>query len=294
MKRIPGFISIHILIILMFISCKKDDPQPTPGGGGPAPPVMTAMVDGEKWEAFSNNTKVTISDSTFMTGMTNDASVINIIINDQIITTGTYTFSGWAGHTAEFKSNVNSTDFWSTNHSMTSGTLEVTHVSTSSNRISGTFSFKAYNPADNSYIEITDGKLSNVSIQIINSPPPVPCFFYFKVNGVAFNSTFFMTDFTIPGDLIISAVNWIGNGITLTIPSSISIGTHTLGPLGSGQPYGAFAYSLTNVAESVSGTLVITKKNFITDEFAGTFEFTAKDPSTNLTFNITDGCFNFD
>jgi hypothetical protein len=137
-KRILGFISIHILITFIFISCKKDDPQPTPGEGGTAPPVMTAMVDGEKWEAFSNEAKVTLSDSTFLTGTASNSSVINIIINDQVITPGAYTFSSWAGHTAEFKSNANSSEFWSTNHSLTSGTLEITHVSTSGNRMSGT------------------------------------------------------------------------------------------------------------------------------------------------------------
>lgn len=139
-----------IICLLLFISinisaCKKDDPQPSPGGGGPTPPAITAMVEGEKWEAPSNKANVTISDSTYLTGMASDSSVINIIINDQIITPGSYTFSSWSGHSAEYKSNLNSMDFWSTNYQMATGNIEITHVSTLSNRISGTFNFKAYN-----------------------------------------------------------------------------------------------------------------------------------------------------
>lgn len=287
-------VKLYLLLLGFFlvISCKKEDSTPN---YGPIPPLMTATVDGDLWQSENNLTKVTISDSTYLTGTANDASVIKIIINDQIITPGTYTFSSWLGHSAEYKSHLNDTNFWSTNHSMTSGTLEITHVSTTTNKMSGTFSFKAFNPSDNSFIEITDGKLSNVTIQIINNPAPVPCDFYFKVNNVAFNASILTIDLTIPGDWTISAGDMHGGkGIAIVMPSTISLGTHAFGPQGSGKPYGAFYYGFANIAESINGTLKITKKNFTTDEFAGTFNFTAKDPSTGITFQITDGCFDFD
>ena len=291
-KYLSVIISSILVFTISFTACKKDDPQPSSGGVGPAPPAITAMVDGEKWEALSNKAKVTISDSTYLTGMAPDSSVINIIINDQIITPGSYTFSNWSGHRAEYKSNLNSTDFWSTIYQMATGTLEITHVNTTSNRISGTFSFKAYNPSDNTFIEITDGKLSNLIIQIVNSPPPVPCNLYFKVNNVAFNSSSAITVYEFSNDSIsISIFDMTGKGLGLIMPVNIGTGTYSLGPSGISDKFGVFSPNFSTVTESISGTLKITYKNNITGDIAGTFNFISIGPGGNPTFNITDGCF---
>ena len=80
------------------------------------------------------------------------------------------------------------------------------------------FYFNAFNLTDSTFKEITKCIITNIPLQIINNPGPVPCHFYFKVNNVAFSSSTAIPVYDFSNDSFsISIYDMLGKGLILHI-----------------------------------------------------------------------------
>ena len=169
---------------------------------------FTASVDGDSFS--STQTMGTYNASTLgnelnISGITTAGKIISIqILNPSV---GTFQASTLANQLVFFQysdATLGANGFFSSSNSTTStGTITISQFDTSTNKISGTFSFTAYNTVNATVTKaVTQGVINNVSFTNQVTPPP----------PTGLTGTYLMTAFNIsvPQDLNgdgISSVN---------------------------------------------------------------------------------------
>lgn len=285
MKK-PFLYLIACLLVAGVSSCKKDDEtaKTTPAVSN----LMTAKVDGVNWTAMSSKVTGSIeSNLSNCTGTASDSSIITFSVTDEWVVNGVYDLGFGSANNAAYTL-MNGSMPWLTNgNASCTGTMKVTAINTSSKKMSGTFSFKAFNSLTNTFVNITDGVFTNVTYT--SSLSGTTNIFNVKIDGVNWVPSFIIGAAS-NGDISIDAVNTTGDkSVTLVFPETITPGSYTL----DGTSYiGSYSPNLSTFTISTSGTLVISSHNTSTGNIVGTFNFVAQDLSSGgSSYNLTNGSF---
>jgi len=140
---------------LAFFGCSSDDTTPTPT---PASGTMTAVIDGNSWNAALAVQAVKTSGTFQVSGSDNSAKQMNVTIMNY---TGpsTYALGGSAtsgnGNLGRWTAGLNSNQTYSTMVGQGEGTCTIT--SETGGVVEGTYSFTAKN-TDGVQVSVTEGK----------------------------------------------------------------------------------------------------------------------------------------
>ncbi len=273
MKTISTYLIIA-LAVFSFISCEEnlDDDNV---------PALQAVRNGEFFRSDRMSATLNADGSLSIFGQT---PLENLELRLEDDSVGIYRLG--AGSQSEAIYTFNGADTFSSSFGNGTGEVRLSSVDAVTG-VTGEFSFVSYlaNSADSLYMRRGvifqvpfgtalgnggGGSVSNSFSATIDSSNLNPTL----INGVASG-----------GILAITASN--GNGsIVLTMPDSITAGTYGLS--GAGTTYSASYINGSNVAQAVSGDLVITAADATNNTVSGTFNFMTGPPNN---FNITNGSF---
>ena len=211
MKKSLIFKSLIVLFsIISFVSCETEPLDPAldlndfqnplnPNNPNNQIGNFTASIDGVAFN--SDQTMGDYSDSSLgnelnISGITSQGKTISIqIINPSL---GTFQANTTASNLVLFQysdATLGSNGFFSSSNSSdntSTGSITITEFNTTTNKISATFSFTAYNLIDSTITkQVTQGVINNVSFdnQVTVTPPPSEIVGYMNanVNGVQYN-----------------------------------------------------------------------------------------------------------
>lgn len=306
MKKILNF-SLFILLIMGVSSCSDDDAATNPQ----APQgQLVAEVDGTPFSSNSTNTGAFYYQNMLSLSGTNTLGTILLTVpeitaagtfdlslgstNDSF---GTYVVTGEDGYLSEAENGG-------------SGQLIITKFDLENNLISGTFEFTAirHNVVDpqNSFIEtvvISNGSFTDVEMIIDDIPGNANNSLSAMVDGVNYiPSSVHAQVVTMSGqsNIMVTSNNTTTNqNVSLTIPSDVTVGTHSFTSMPGSGINGNYSPDIGNsniYFVSISGSITITNYDVANGTMEGTFFFTAGDfmQQDPATFEITNGVFDIE
>lgn len=293
MKKISYF---AIALLLGASSCRKET---SIEGGNTASGNFTATIDGVKWSASGTKEAASILGGVItVTGISADNKEISISVADSVA--GTYTLDQSSASLAAY-ADIDSSDSYAyaTNQgadtSQGGGTVIITEIDPVGKTISGTFSFKVFRDIDGRGKTIANGVFTR--IPFITSLPATSTLdtLTASIDSKAFTAVNIQASNTSGELAIIGATSDGTQSIGLLLPVTATAGTYALD--GTNPTY-LGAYTLINGSSSsgfasTKGSIVITSNNSATRRMAGTFEFTATDPSgmSSASHVISSGVF---
>jgi hypothetical protein len=290
MKNLISVFTILSAIVLL-TCCKKTETTPTGS--------MTFKVDstttfqsslvGSTWEPTNN-----------LLNLTAKGGKSIIVINVQMaagLKTGTYPISpaSVALTNAFYRPDTSITTEGYYSIVATAGGSLVISGLTADSLITGTFTFNLINPTTNKVKKITLGVYT--SVKVVNNKSIVSTggnTFSAKVDGTLFSPTQ-ITGSSNFGQLILVGSNGTKT-LTVSVPSTIAVGSYTMDAFGTYQALYSPTLSTTGVVYSAStatSKLTITEHNTTTKSVKGTFNFKATEfaGTSTTSFLITEGAF---
>ncbi|AGC76016.1 hypothetical protein LX97_00690 [Nonlabens dokdonensis] len=273
MKTIGTYLLIA-LAVFSFISCEEnlDDDNV---------PALQAVRNGEFFKSDRMSATLNDDGSLSLFGQT-PLETLELRLEDDSV--GIYRLG--SGSQSEALYTFNGADTFSTNFGNGTGEVRLTSVNAISG-VTGEFSFVSYlaNNADSLYMrrgvifQVPFGTAlgSGAGGAVSNS-------FNATIDGSNLNPTL-INGVANGGILAVTGSN--GNGsIVLTMPDSVVPGTYMLS--GAGSTYSASYVEGSNVAQAVSGDLIITAADAANNTVSGTFNFMTGPPDN---FDVTNGSF---
>ncbi len=280
-------------LLTMFISCSKSDdssstpaPNPTPSSG-----LLTAKINGAAWAPSADSaTASLINGEINITGVARDGKTITITLTDTV--TGTYDLGNSGMHAGVYQTSPSASSSYNSNYGPWDGTvntLTIASIDKTNKKMTGTFSFKAYNFSINDSITISEGAFNNLPYVTsiggtgnntfsvdINGTPYVPTLISGVVSGGNIN--------------IVASANSGSQSVGIYVPETITPGTYTFAPFGT---YNAQYNPNSSTFLLVdNGTITITQHNTVLQKIVGTFSFTASEfGGGTATANLTNGSF---
>lgn len=312
MKKSIIFKSLIILFsIISFVSCETEplDPNIDLDAFNPNNPnnnqsgSFTASIDGVNF--VSTQTMGEYSDSSLgnelnVFGVTTEGKIISLqIINPSV---GTFQASTNASNLVFFQysdATLGTNGFFSSlnsSNNTSTGSVTITEFNTTTNKISATFSFTAYNTADPTNTkEVTQGVINNVSFtnQLTGGNPSTDLFFA-NVDGSEFVENQIdvaaVSSSGFPDAISIAASKSNGDVLSISIDEGTPVGTYPITGLLSTTDVVRGKYLVGGTLHGgVSGSLTIT--SLTATRIAGTFTFTAEDINQTSSHQITQGSF---
>ena len=202
-----------------------------------------------------------------------------------------------------------------------SGQLQITEFDTTSNKVSGTFSFIAArilldatgNPitdANGNFVtdtrSVTLGEFNKIAFTIDDTntgggdpePEPTNDLFFAKVDGVDFIADSIEKSQILVGEtdmITVNALNSAGQRLRIDFPQDLGVGTFPMETISDGTKIIGL-YNANNAGENLTsnpGTLTITEYNTSLGIIKANFEFTGTDPLNvdPTVVNVTEGHF---
>lgn len=281
-KLLPLFVVIALFVTTLS-SCEKDDPTPSPG----QPISMTAKIDSVAWASqFKSLSAGIFNNSSFFAGMAADSSEIKIEISQKVELNQTYSLSFMSGNFASYSKNGT---IWVNSNTLNTGSITITSINPITRRVSAIFNFNAYSFSNNTFVNVTDGVISNVRYQVpVTSTGNT---LTVKVDNVPFDPTV-IEGYDDSVELTVYGTDALGErGVGITMPSSIMPGTYTITDPISSPIYAIYQHDASIVTFATTGTLVITSNNVSINKIEGTFHFMSDQFGSPPVFDLTDGVF---
>jgi hypothetical protein len=277
------YLFAFICILIGFSSCSKSEVENSTDG------IITMEIDGKEWKSDITNTAATISNNIIsISGTSGDGSGLTIRLNGT--TAKTYSLNQNSTTVAAFAESPTTNSYASNQGNDAEASVIITEINTSDSIVNGTFSFTGFRILDGKKVLIKNGKINNV--KLVKPVPVGTGFFKCKINGTQFN-----------GALLVGTVNpfskkiYIGGsslsafpGVYLNLDPDINVGESLL-ESGFADNTAQCNLSQTEILESVSGIVKISKHDKVAGVIEGTFSFDAKSLINSQTAKITEGSF---
>lgn len=274
------FFKVIILCCAVIIfGCDDDDDDMEPDTR------MTAVVDGEGWEA-QGFTATIMNEMINVTGLSSDGEAITITISSE--QEGTYQLTETSDAVASYTPNASAVAFTTNSNEDTEGEVVVEEIDYQDSTITGTFTFSAYRPSDQEWVEVMDGEFVNVNFTSSVPSGPDDGDMSLDIDGETWIPPNVLAQST-PGFLVITGISDDGNrSFQITVNEGISAGTYNTTP-SSSVTVSYFPTPTTNFV-SESGSLNIDNHDTDAGEISGTFEVEMTD-SMGSSISITNGSF---
>ena len=153
-------------MVIILVSCSKSDdssstpsPSPTPSTG-----LLTAKINGSAWApSVDSATASLINGEINITGVARDGKTITITLLDTVV--GTYDLGNSGMHAGVYQTNPSASSSYNSNFGPWDGTvntLTIASIDKTNKKMTGTFTFKAYNFSINDSITISEGAFNNL------------------------------------------------------------------------------------------------------------------------------------
>ena len=280
-------------MVIILVSCSKSDdssstpsPSPTPSTG-----LLTAKINGSAWAPSADSaTASLINGEINITGVARDGKTITITLLDTVV--GTYDLGNSGMHAGVYQTNPSASSSYNSNFGPWDGTvntLTIASIDKTNKKMTGTFTFKAYNFSINDSITISEGAFNNLpyvtSISGTGSNS-----FSVNINGTPYLPTL-ISGVVSSGDInIIASANSGSQSVGIYVPETVTPGTYSF------QPFGTYNAQYNPNSSTFllvdSGSITITEHNTVLQKIVGTFNFTASDfGGGTTTANLTNGSF---
>lgn len=272
-----------ILSIALLSSCSSDPIEPESG-------KIKCKIDGEAWEsstaeAFYSEDLINISGQESGTG-----ALITFTIQDN--TVGSYALSSTT-QAGVFKESSSASSSFASHADGGSGSLIITEINTTTNKISGEFEFVGVDPSTGESKEFTEGFFTDIPY----TEEVVATFeneFSCKLNGSSYNPSLISGTQSFGLISINGSLTGGSEAITLAVPDDVTPGTYSTSPFGSYRAQYNESSSVDDQYVGSPGSITITSHNTVDNEIIGTFYFTAV-PATGSSatdsHDITEGNF---
>lgn len=277
------YLFAFICSLIVFSSCSKSEVESNNDG------IITMEIDGKEWKSISSKTAATISNSIIsLSGISEDGSALTIRING--VTAKTYSLNQNSSTTAAFAESPTTNSYASNQGNDAAASVIITEMNTTDSIVNGTFSFTGFRIIDGKKVLIKNGKINKV--KLVQPVPVGSGFFKCKINGVQFNGALLFGIINqFSGKIYFGGSSLAGvPGVYLNLDPNITVGEHDLGS-GFADNTAQYNQSQTEIMESESGKVKISKHDKSTGVIEGTFSFDAKNLLNNQTAKITDGSF---
>ncbi|MGB0521491.1 MAG: DUF6252 family protein [Flammeovirgaceae bacterium] len=273
------------------VSVPEEVMNPTnPGsGGGATGGIMTAVIDGEAWQATNVTASISrgVMNVSGIVVSTGEAIAISMLAEQE----GTYDLSQNSTNAAAYVRATGEISHTSNATTSVGGTIQVSTINLTDSIMSGTFSFTAFRFTDNSTVTITEGVFTNVPIMDMGTIPSNNTM-SLKLDGNVWEPT----SVTAMQSGLTSTISITGirgdENIGLTLPDDIAVGDHELDSFFAPMGYYNFGpFTNATILTTDVGMVSITKHDTQTREIEGTFHFEAYELGGSATASITEGSF---
>jgi hypothetical protein len=283
------------ILLLSFFSCGKElSYEKGTGGNSGGTGVFRAKIDGVDWVATDASINVIVlSGAISITGTSSDNKAITMTLLAP--GTGTYVLdANSAGLGTLDEAELGGPVTYTTQGGDTSqagGSVVITSIDANSKTISGTFSFKVYDPNSGVTKVISEGVFENLPYSNTLPPAPTTDTFSVKIGGTLFVASSIAST-NVSGSLFLQGASSNGtNFVGLLMPQNVQPGSYTL-DFNTGQYIGQYSPDPSTILISQgNGTLTITENNTTTKRITGTFSFVASDVNQTQSVNLTEGFF---
>jgi len=284
-----------VALLLSFFGCGKElSYEKGTGGNNGGTGPFRAMIDGVNWVATDASINVLVLNGAInITGTSSDNKAITISLLAQ--NPGTYILDANSlgiGTLDEVESGgpVSYTT-QSGDTSQAGGTVVITSIDNSNKTITGTFSFKVYDPASGVTKVISEGVFDHLPYSNMLPPANSADTFSVKIGGTQFVASSIAAT-NVSGSIFVQGASSDGsNFVGLLMPQNVQPGSYTL-DFNGGQYIGQYSPDPSTILISQgNGTLTIIDNNTTTKRITGTFSFVASDVTQTQSVNLTEGYF---
>jgi len=268
-----------IVLLTLIFSCNKDEEEENSNGH-----IMTAQVDNNKWTAVTYQASI-YDGATTVIGTASDGSTITININTDSV--GLYSMNETSAHTGTFTPRSGK-GFSTKGGSTALGEVLFEVRNTSAKEITGSFQFIGVRSADDSSINISNGRF----VKLIYSETPISSeinSLTTKLNGANWTASQ-VRGFLAFEKLFINATGADGvQVLSFEIPEETAPGKYELNYF---TKYKAqYTASDNGKHYAVSGTLEIVSNNLVKKELIGKFDIYMEEHEGFAISRFTEGNF---
>ena len=284
-----------VTLLLSFFGCGKElsyEKGTGSNNGGTGP--FRATIDGVNWVATDATINVLVLNGAInITGTSSDNKAITISLLAQ--DPGTYILDAnslgiatldeaGSGGPVSFTTQSGDT-------SQAGGTVVITEIDNINKTITGTFSFKVYDPASGVTKVIAEGVFDHLPFSNMLPPRNSTDTFSVKIAGTQFVASSIAAT-NVSGSIFVQGASSDGsNFVGLLMPQNVQPGSYTL-DFNGGQYIGQYSPDPSTILISQgNGTLTIIDNNTSTKRITGTFSFVASDVTQTQSVNLTEGYF---
>ncbi len=293
--RSVNFLAFIIISFLLF-SCSDDadvNPMENPMEEVPEATLMTAVIDGEPWEA---NTYGAIVHNNFIHvgGEVLGRRRIDLVFNGT--TSEVYSFNPEEGNLLSFleSSGLGGRGYTNTQAPTEAnfGTANLIEINRTNETVSGTFESEVYHFTLGSTIAITEGRFSNIPI-IRDRTGGGADEFYTNVGDVPFHALYTSSSVSSNGELAISASAAMqAESFTFRMPSNTEVGTYDLGaPFASDYSAQYFSVFGNGFFPARSGQITVLENDVTNGILKAEFSFETDNYEETGVLEMSEGSF---
>ncbi len=282
MKKVL-LLSVYLFATLSLIlsSCDKEESEEE----NPPAASMSAIIDSVSWTADQSGCTVT-NGITGVAGTKAQGQTITLTVSQLAL--GGFGMDNQS--TINVASVVDGNVTYTTNSAQgCHGQMYISEINTTDSVISGTFSFKAYSPFGKGFIEVTEGKFSN--LPFTNELPATPDnSLVVDIDGSTFTPATVYTAVMMGKIMITASDAQMTKTVGITIEGDLEAGTYDMGGM-FGSVIGQYNLGTTVIMIANEGEMIITKHDMGNNILEGTFEFEASEMIGANSASLTNGSF---